>query len=604
MEQRLSLLIICLLTFCVLALLLNRQEGCETLEHRVEVVSFHSEAPASASTAAPAAPTQESWTSPTTAPTAPPALRKPEPPAPPPAPPPRVAPAAPTAAVQFAQQKKLKLAFARFPKTGSRYAIQKFRTVVGKDLLVVPEASALHSQYLPESFVVGSVRNPCESYLSLWAFQSDPMRHAGLMYDLRRKSPKDYLRLVGLDAASNFTSQQDVQRFRDWIRFLAHGSVKIGLLSGRFYGKYISRDPKLNIRDNAMLVKEVDPTEAQEMVKALQQMDVDQLVNCWLHTETMDEDLRRCLDRFSAERGAARGAVKLDQLEATDGSHGESHHGRCEVFFDAETEALVRELDGPLFTKFGYQTCCVKTPTVSTTTAVVTATAAPVSGTSSSAPSSSPSPWSWGDPFATADGRPSGRHSGASTWPAKVGPCEREVSGPNERSLGTAQMLTLPTIRMALDEEILQCLSQMADGRLSGETRKAAQAMMYQCILSGLPRSCGFLAQRLNYSPVEPLSLEDVTEIMTGNKRRRGKGLSVFQLTGFTGRWTHAVGKNLVQLAVWMGHADLVNAILPTSRHGEPIDTRQRTVLDYVSAPGSPVYNWPWSSALGAAVGA
>lgn len=28
MEQRLSLLIICLLTFCVLALLLNRQEGC------------------------------------------------------------------------------------------------------------------------------------------------------------------------------------------------------------------------------------------------------------------------------------------------------------------------------------------------------------------------------------------------------------------------------------------------------------------------------------------------------------------------------------------------------------------------------------------------
>ena len=31
---------------------------------------------------------------------------------------------------------------------------------------------------------------------------------------------------------------------------------------------------------------------------------------------------------------------------------------------------------------------------------------------------------------------------------------------------------------------------------------------------------------------------------------------------------------------------DLVNAILPTSRHGEPIDTRQRTVLDYVSTSG------------------
>lgn len=51
-------------------------------------------------------------------------------------------------------------------------------------------------------------------------------------------------------------------------------------------------------------------------------------------------------------------------------------------------------------------------------------------------------------------------------------------------------MLTLPTIRMALDEEILQCLSQMADGRLSGETRKAAQAMMYQCVSECLGRGC------------------------------------------------------------------------------------------------------------------
>lgn len=33
--------------------------------------------------------------------------------------------------------------------------------------------------------------------------------------------------------------------------------------------------------------------------------------------------------------------------EATDGSHGESHHGRCEVFFDAETDrAVAAESDG------------------------------------------------------------------------------------------------------------------------------------------------------------------------------------------------------------------------------------------------------------------
>eukprot|EP00434_Breviolum_minutum_P005250 symbB.v1.2.004627.t2/scaffold262.1/size347640/2 len=100
---------------------------------------------------------------------------------------PTLAPAPAPEKPQFKAVKRL--AFARFPKTGSRYAIQKLRAVLGKDHL---------GDVGMDAFVIGSVRNPCEGYLSLWAFQSDPDRHAGLMKDLQERKPQDYAQLVGV----------------------------------------------------------------------------------------------------------------------------------------------------------------------------------------------------------------------------------------------------------------------------------------------------------------------------------------------------------------------------------------------------------------------
>lgn len=496
-------------------------------------------------------------------------------------PPEAPAPAAPAPAAPREAPVKV-LAYTRFPKTGSRYAIDKFHRVVGKDLRVIPEAQAVQLQPLKRAFLVGSVRNPCESYLSLWAFQSDPRRRAGLMSDLKRRRPEDYARLVGKDESSDYTSPKDVQRFRTWIRFLAHDEISLGLMSGRFYGKYISTS-EVNMRDNAMLVKELSSSRATEILESLKSMEVKDLADCWLHTETMDEDLDRCLKQYAA-RG---GRVDLQLLSAS-GVKGASNHGNCEIFFDEETAQLVRQLDAPLFSKFGYTTCCghaIEEP-------------AERSGFGS--------PWSWGDPFDRATGRPLTTHSGSTTWRARVGPCDSSVAGPDEVALKTVQMLTLPSIRMALDESILACLKS-AD--LSTD-RKGAQLMMYQGVLSGLVLSCAFLASRLDFSPTEPFSQTDIDAInehwempREGVQLDKKKKLSIFSLTGFKNRvWTHTQGRNLAQLAVFMGHADLIRAILGAEALSKPMDEQKRSLQDYLIAPGCPVYNWPMADLVASAV--
>eukprot|EP00434_Breviolum_minutum_P005252 symbB.v1.2.004629.t1/scaffold262.1/size347640/4 len=305
------------------------------------------------------------------------------------------------------------------------------------------------------------------------------------------------------------------------------------------------------------------------------------------------QDLRRCLELYQSRGGT------VDDVK------GASHHGSCDKFFDAKAERMVMKLDEPLFTKFGYKTCCMprgnpKEPLQPSMTSRNPAL-------SNAGQARQPlNPWSWGDPFEDAEGRPETKHSGSVLWRAKVGPCESWMLV-NRWILSKwiVQMLTLPPIRMALDKAILACL-QTEDARAL-DHQWSAKSMMYQCVLSGLLQSCAFLAKTISFSPTEPLQRRDVMQALSVDKRsdrdatRRSK-LSVFELTGFRyRRWTHTIGRNLAQLAIWMGHADLIQSMVglePTT----VIDSLQRTLQDYLSAPGCPVYNWPMADAVANAV--
>lgn len=53
--------------------------------------------------------------------------------------------------------------------------------------------------------------------------------------------------------------------------------------------------------------------------------------------------------------------------------------------------------------------------------------------------------------------------------------------------------------------------------------------------------------------------------------RSARSGLSIFKLTGFKGgAWTHSVGKNLAQLALWTGQEVTRHLFWTLERHGKP----------------------------------
>ena len=329
--------------------------------------------------------------------TAAPAPAAPAPAAPAPAAPAPAVPApAALAPAKPSRGSKSRLAYARFPKTGSRYAISHLFKVMGAHRLnVIPEAKAVRAVGVAkDEFLLASVRNPCESYLSLWAFQSEAKRRAGVMADLRRRDPEAHKRLVGRDSQNGFTGPEDVQRFRAWIKFMGHQHVKLGLLSGRFYGKYLSQDPDMDIRDNAFLVRVMTEETAAQTVQAIRSASISELADCWMHTESLDADIAGCselrdLGGFPVERFPSGCSVRPQRLrklgwpgpartsspEATkrnflspapaqirvqvewskvqsviqsgtsSGGHGGSKHGGCETFFDEATAARPTHAD-------------------------------------------------------------------------------------------------------------------------------------------------------------------------------------------------------------------------------------------------------------------
>lgn len=465
-------------------------------------------------------------------------------------------------------------------------------------LNVIPEAKAVRAVGVAkDEFLLASVRNPCESYLSLWAFQSEAKRRAGVMADLRRRDPEAHKRLVGRDSQNGFTGPEDVQRFRAWIKFMGHQHVKLGLLSGRFYGKYLSQDPDMDIRDNAFLVRVMTEETAAQTVQAIRSASISELADCWMHTESLDADIAGCLKDFESLGGQVEWSKVQSVIQSgtSSGGHGGSKHGGCETFFDEATARLVVELDGALFEKFGYDSCCghsvsspplPEQPTLPPSTSMTGAwQEADPSGATDAG-----NPWAWGDPFAFAAGQPKEYPVQGSFWDAAVGRCKVKGMGPDERKLRTANLLTLSSVRKMLDDLMMKCLEK--ENLPGAVTVKEANRMMFQCILSGLPRSCRYLAKRLPFEPTKPLTEEDADIIYSKDLVRERRSsqkskLSVFRLTGFDRhQWTHAQGRNAVQLAVWMGDSDLLQSLFPAS---EPIDALGRTILDYVRAPGSPV---------------
>lgn len=195
-----------------------------------------------------------------------------------------------------------------------------------------------HTGYIDRQngFIIGSVREPCDYYVSWFTFTSSEY---GYLWTYSKKHP-DLAELLGNDPPF-FNSTRDVKSF--------HTFLKYHKLLGRAH-KHIEMS---YIDDNRL---EVD---------------------CWVFVDDFQVSLVKCLRQYEAQGGDINWDTPLisELMESADKQSskrllGEKtknnpinnpqllHHAPCQSYFDDETASMIEEEDKMLYTVFGYEGCC------------------------------------------------------------------------------------------------------------------------------------------------------------------------------------------------------------------------------------------------------
>jgi hypothetical protein len=239
------------------------------------------------------------------------------------------------------------------PKTGGTYLISILEAGVGAARFnIISEFDGVDYLVAEDSFTIGSMRNPCDLYVSLWAFGADG---AGT---LSMQLPQDVRDRVYGTTSPNKDSPEDVEKFRDWLRTISVLG-QAGTLTIRLAISY-GFDPALtsmNLVGPASQYSETVRDEANAVMAAFDPERID----CWIYTENMTNDARICLQLWEVSN-VDGGRVDWEPFEVAlqENDQHSSSHGPCKTYFDDEAEQLVWSTDRLAFEKFGYTSCCAE----------------------------------------------------------------------------------------------------------------------------------------------------------------------------------------------------------------------------------------------------
>jgi len=204
-------------------------------------------------------------------------------------------------------------------------------------------------------FVISSIREPCDHYLSLWAFGSEGKgdAYAKSIHTDRSWSVLAY----GKDPPA-FDSHRDIASFqKHWLR---HSSVR-GLIAKRFLQSFA-----FEFSSSSKHKPTTNPPEA---------------VDCWVFVDDFQASLVSCLQQFEDQGGSVNWNAPLlaDMVqELQDKEHGRktmdytkddplnnlqlTHHSKCSTYFDKATAQLIQEGEESfIYDMFGYTGCCQTT---------------------------------------------------------------------------------------------------------------------------------------------------------------------------------------------------------------------------------------------------
>jgi len=227
------------------------------------------------------------------------------------------------------------------------------------------------------SFKLGMIREPCSQYLSLWNVCVSGLRsfRAG---GRRFGDPMCYDKDV--EATVENARLDDVGSLQKFVKTLVSKDDKIGLLTCRNHYNYVKRTANALSHQNVACSKmdQLQEAPGEEMLHNFAANDASAASDCWLHTESLETDLRSCLQMYEKRTGRSANLHKYDEAVAqVKASHpnsveehlkkekgnekfqGESMHP-CNYYFDKETREHVEKHDSAVFKAFGYQGCCAQ----------------------------------------------------------------------------------------------------------------------------------------------------------------------------------------------------------------------------------------------------
>ena len=209
----------------------------------------------------------------------------------------------------------IKLVYNHLPKTGGTFVKYALAKVIPPELLGIrTEFQGFTGMEVGRDFVVGSIRHPCNYYLSLWGFGSDGK---GDLYSRQTANMKKIL----YGHTPPYNNTEDLEALDRWL------GRNAGVLSNRLKQSY------------ALPGRPFDAS----------------LVDCWLETEHLLASLERCLNLYES-RG---GVVKWHELPSPEDGHtNPSSHASCTEMFDETRQSIVEKRDIQIMKQFNYTSCC------------------------------------------------------------------------------------------------------------------------------------------------------------------------------------------------------------------------------------------------------
>jgi hypothetical protein len=281
------------------------------------------------------------------------------------------------------------------------------------------EFSRTTHQDKERGYIIGTIREPCSQYVSLWSFGSLSHGH------FRNQILPD-TELYGT-SPPYFNTTDDIQRFHKWMNH----TLVIAEIGRRVNASYGNDDENEN--DNVANVANVDLDSSNDSIV--------NNVDCWVVVENFQQTLFECLNKYADQGGyvdwtsetlsqlkdeVEEEQQKQKQIEVNSHHHHHHHHLRsrsrelryytvtkddplgdprskhhasCGVFF-AQNDDLVQQVMSPksesfIYKQFGYDGCCnpgssyLGSPSSFTSTSTTTnkSTGSTLSTTSSSSPS-------------------------------------------------------------------------------------------------------------------------------------------------------------------------------------------------------------------------